>query len=727
MSENRKVHDFFASRVFRGSLATGAAMSLAFAATPLLNSSLPANAIPAEPAPATTESAPTAGDTTQDAARSRFETVWDNANAVVPFSTGSIISSCTPGQANPEATTKMLMAWNYMRSLNGLAPIEIPLDSPASAPAQAAALTAAIGPVASPNPAAIQGAACVTDDVQLASSAGVIARLEGIVTPATEILRYITEASTSNSNDNLGHRLELFAPQQARAAIGAVSIGTSGPTASSLQLFDSSYQQAGRPLDPPLWEDGRPSPNTITWPAAGFFPTKLLPTGANESISRWSFSARCSDLRSAKVTLTGPNGAIPLEVIRRNEPGVDPSLTPWDYAGYDTVLFKVPLSNLTIPEFYATSKYQVSVTGIQPAAGCTNTPTSASYTVDLFNSSWPADPYGDADGDGIENYQDPQPHIPDLHTNRIAGADRIETAAKIALATAGSGNATGTPKKIYLARSDILVDALVGGALKDGPVLLLPPEGHPLPDTVTSVIKRLNPEEIIALGGPAAVSDSRLYEVAAGRKATRLGGSNRVATSIIIARRAGAAADSLYLAQAFGPGGSASPDALAGAALSDGPIVLVDSSAPTIATIRQLAADLQVKRVVALGGPGAVPVTLLSDIAVGRAATRLAGPDRYATSREVSREAYRLRPTTRAYLARGDVFADAVAGGKLSDGPLLLLPPKCQPLDRETLKTLSEIQAFQVTALGGESAVCEANLQATLQWPDVVNETVTEF
>ena len=139
MSENRKVHDFFASRVFRGSLATGAAMSLAFAATPLLNSSLPANAIPAEPAPATTESAPTAGDTTQDAARSRFETVWDNANAVVPFSTGSIISSCTPGQANPEATTKMLMAWNYMRSLNGLAPIEIPLDSPASAPAQAAA------------------------------------------------------------------------------------------------------------------------------------------------------------------------------------------------------------------------------------------------------------------------------------------------------------------------------------------------------------------------------------------------------------------------------------------------------------------------------------------------------------------------------------------------------------------------------------------------------------
>ena len=258
-------------------------------------------------------------------------------------------------------------------------------------------------------------------------------------------------------------------------------------------------------------------------------------------------------------------------------------------------MFKIPLSHLEIPQFYDQSEYRVKISGIQTASGCMPQPADVSYNVKLFNSSWPADPQGDADSDGVPNFKDAHPLIPDLTTSRLAGANRIETAARIALEMPYKAT------KVYLARSDLLVDALVGGSLKDGPVLLLSPHETAIPPIVTQVVNTLNPSEVVALGGTKAVSNQKLFAIASGRKATRLGGSNRIQTSLMIARRVGNGANSLYLAQAYTLQGKASPDALTGATLPDGPITLVNSSVPTIATIRQLAADLQVKRIVALG------------------------------------------------------------------------------------------------------------------------------
>ncbi|WP_296179076.1 cell wall-binding repeat-containing protein [uncultured Mobiluncus sp.] len=707
-------HFWGESRLRRRAGVTLAAVGLA--ATGLIAGVPGANFVPGQPAVA--QAAP---GNSEAAARAEFEALWDSTDQVTPFSAGTIISSCTPGTAQPEAVQKMLSTWNYLRSLNGLTPVSLPADYAPQGPAQAAALTAAAGPVASPTPDAVPGAACLNEDVKLASRSGVIARLDGIVTPATEILRYITEASATNMNDNLGHRLQMFSPVQANAAIGAVSIGTSGPTATSIQLFDTTYQAAGRPAHPSFWNPTNPQPPSIAWPAAGYFPSRILPTGAGENVSRWSYSGQCADLRAAEVRVTGPAGEIPLQVIRRSEPGADPNLTPWEYGGYDTILFKIPLDQLTIPDFYNVSRYTVSISNIRTAPNCQPVPTSTSYQINLFNSDWPADPNGDADQDGVVNSLDPRPHIPDLHTNRIGGVNRFETSAAIAKAS------DSRPAVVYLARSDVFADALVGGVLKDGPVLLVPPDTSPVPPVITETLRTLRPTQVIALGGTGAISDARLYELAGGRTALRIGGANRVDTSVMIARRAFSKANSLYIANAYGPGGSVSPDALTGAALGDGPIVLVDSSSPAIATIRQLATDLQVSRVVALGGPAAVSDAVLQGVANGKAATRLGGRDRYETSREIALESARLQPTTHAYLARGDVFADAVSGGHLRNGPILLVPRGCAALDKNTLHTLAKLNAFQVTALGGYAAICNETLQSALQWPDYVNHNVTEF
>ena len=174
----------------------------------------------------------------------------------------------------------------------------------------------------------------------------------------------------------------------------------------------------------------------------------------------------------------------------------------------------------------------------------------------------------------------------------------------------------------------------MGGVLKDGPVILLPGENQPLPASIAAQIKRLDPQSVVALGGAQAVSDQRLYQLAAGRQAARLGGKTREETSLIIARQAFKTADSLYLAQAAPATGGASPDALTAASLRDGPIVLINPASPTFATTRQLAADLQVKRVVALGGNNVIPTEPLSSVAGNLATTRLGGSDRYETSRQ---------------------------------------------------------------------------------------------
>lgn len=89
---------------------------------------------------------------------------------------------------------------------------------------------------------------------------------------------------------------------------------------------------------------------------------------------------------------------------------------------------------------------------------------------------------------------------------------------------------------------------------------------------------------------------------------------------------------------------------------------------------------------------------------------RLAGTDRFGTAVAISRHAFPDGAST-AYLARADVAADAVAGGSLTDGPILLTPA-CTggPRDKLPLSVgaeLARLDPDRVMALGGTKAVCD--------------------
>lgn len=87
----------------------------------------------------------------------------------------------------------------------------------------------------------------------------------------------------------------------------------------------------------------------------------------------------------------------------------------------------------------------------------------------------------------------------DRATSRLSGADRFATSAAIADRSFPDG-----ADVVYLARADNAADALSGGSLTDGPVLLVPSCGG-LPEVIGAAIERLDPREVIALGGTNAV------------------------------------------------------------------------------------------------------------------------------------------------------------------------------------------------------------------------------
>lgn len=92
--------------------------------------------------------------------------------------------------------------------------------------------------------------------------------------------------------------------------------------------------------------------------------------------------------------------------------------------------------------------------------------------------------------------------------NRLAGTTRIGTAVEISQQAFPDGAA-----QVYLARSDVLADAVAGGVLTDGPILLVPSCGD-LPGLVAEEIGRLAPDGITALGGDAAICDDIVIQAA---------------------------------------------------------------------------------------------------------------------------------------------------------------------------------------------------------------------
>jgi ell wall binding domain 2 (CWB2) len=268
-----------------------------------------------------------------------------------------------------------------------------------------------------------------------------------------------------------------------------------------------------------------------------------------------------------------------------------------------------------------------------------------------------------------------------LAVQRLGGATRADTAVEISHAAWPAGADT-----VLLARSDAYPDALSApplAAALDAPLLLTHPQR--LEGVVADELQRLDARDVILLGGTGALSSKVERAVAElGVDVLRIQGADRFATSEAIADQlraiTGSGDRSAYVARATQGKGWADALAVAPLAGRQGrPLLLADFS-----RLPYSAHWLSVfERLTLVGGEAVLDDVLLR--APGRTATRISGPNRYATSLELAETAlHDLRAAGRAedgfevWLTTGTNFPDALAAGPAvahRDAVLLLAPP----------------------------------------------------
>lgn len=188
---------------------------------------------------------------------------------------------------------------------------------------------------------------------------------------------------------------------------------------------------------------------------------------------------------------------------------------------------------------------------------------------------------------------------------RLAGADRFATAA--AAAREGVRLRGAPADAVLLATAGHFADALAAGPLAaagDAPLLLTRPDA--LPEATRAAIGDLDPRQVIAIGGSAAIREATLRAAAGTRETSRLAGHDRYETAAAVLGVV-AAADgpvrSLVVAS-----GEDFPDALgAGPAVAarGGALLLTGGRALPSSTRAALEdADLEFLRLA--GGPAAV-------------------------------------------------------------------------------------------------------------------------
>jgi putative cell wall-binding protein len=302
---------------------------------------------------------------------------------------------------------------------------------------------------------------------------------------------------------------------------------------------------------------------------------------------------------------------------------------------------------------------------------------------------------------------------PHLDVDRIQAPDRYSESVAIAEEAYPDGATT-----VYLATGTGYADALSAGpaAVKDHAPLLLTTTDS-LPDTIAAEFSKLDPDEVVIVGGPNSVSpgvQTQLANLLPGVQIARVSGADRFEVSRNMAQRAfGSGASGAYVAT-----GLNFPDALSasGAGGHNGePVILVNGGAASVdPATAALLTTLKVKNVTIAGGPNSVSAGMQSSIDAlpGVATQRQAGADRFAASLAINKDAYdnsdpnHPNPSDRVFLATGLNFPDALAGSALAGAqgsPLIVVPGTCVPQDVKL--SFKFFDNTKVTLLGGPNSL----------------------
>lgn len=278
---------------------------------------------------------------------------------------------------------------------------------------------------------------------------------------------------------------------------------------------------------------------------------------------------------------------------------------------------------------------------------------------------------------------------------RIAGATRFETSKAIADKLKEK---LGVEKfdNIVITNGEGFADALSATYLakvKNAPILIV---NESTADEISEYVKKNAAENanIYIIGGEGAVS-KKIADKMPGKK-IRLHGESRFETNLEVLKAAGVEDQDIALCNAYN-----FADALSVSAAGK-PVMLVDNSLDS-AQIAYLK-TLKSKKFYLIGGQNVVSKTVENEASKLGKVERIAGSDRFATSRAVA-EKFFTGEHKKAYLTYGFNFPDGLCAGVLcavDNSPLLLVSNENME-EAATYVTKAKVQKCIV--LGGDNLI----------------------
>ena len=264
----------------------------------------------------------------------------------------------------------------------------------------------------------------------------------------------------------------------------------------------------------------------------------------------------------------------------------------------------------------------------------------------------------------------------------LFGESEYETA--VAVSKKGWENGS---KKVIIVNGDIIADGISATPLAstyDAPLLIV--KNDTLPEVIKDELERLNPEEIIVIGGTSTISDYVYNSIASitNAKMSRIWGNDRNETSLKIAQKIDEDhdVDKVFIANGF----KGDIDALTIAAKAGEdkqPIILTNKATIPTDSYNWMKSE-NLKNAYFIGGPNTLDTEVIHQMAAITKPesgsiyhNRVYGADRHETNAKVMEKFYPQGNLDAVLVTRSDKLTDALIAGPLAaklSSPIIITP-----------------------------------------------------
>ena len=286
---------------------------------------------------------------------------------------------------------------------------------------------------------------------------------------------------------------------------------------------------------------------------------------------------------------------------------------------------------------------------------------------------------------------------------RLSGDNRYETSVEVSEKNFKSADT------VVLASGQNIADALVASSyadIEEAPILLT--NKNSISDEVLDEIERLKADKVVIVGGQSSISssvESRLKKEDI--KVTRISGRDRFDTSDKLSQEVSRL--SKKSSQAILVNGYKNIDALSVSSLAtkeDLPILLNGRNTLNMSVKNRLK-QMNVKKVYIIGGNNSISSDVEKELnRMQISVVRLSGTDRYETSANIAKYAY--KDFNEAIVASGENPVDALAASTLTgkkEAPILLTNKNKIP--KSIKKIIEDMDIGKITIVGGENSITD--------------------